>query len=181
MGSSSSTSCSEVLGEGKGGGLLLKSQGKGLSPASQEAREGRRGWAEAWAPQVGRVRGGGGAVSQGSGITALRSGCPRRGMPVQLLPPLLLHRPLAPWAPRSLDRRPGAACSPSIHLGKKPGQKGLGAQGPPPAHHASQTDPEAANLRPRSSGRVLGVGSALTCLHPRGNMLPDSAPQAPTG
>ena len=100
-------------------------------------------------------------------LTALQPGCPRRGMPTPSLPPLLLHRPLAPCAPRSLDGRPGAAGSPSIHLGKKLIQKRQGYEAP----HLPATCPRLA-LRlhisgqgPQSSRRVCSMGSVLSCLH----------------
>ena len=104
-----------------------------------------------------------GGIPAGEGLsaqalTALQPGCPRRGMPAPSLPPLLLRRPLAPCAPRSLDGRPGAACSPSIHLDKKLIQKGQGYEAP----HLPATCPR---LVPRlhisgQGPRVADVSSA---------------------
>ena len=88
-----------------------------------------------WLCQTGGIPAGEGPSAQA--LTALQPGCPQRGMPAPSLPPLLLRQPLAPCAPRSLDGRSGAACSPSIHLGKKLIQKQSGVRGPPPASHMS--------------------------------------------
>lgn len=98
------------------------------------------------------------------------------------LPPLLLHRLLAAWAPRSRDRRPGAACSPSIYLGQEAESEGVGKQAASLCpHHASWPDTEAAHLRPRAREQQACSQFEISSLSPASPLNTTASPTWPPG